>query len=426
MASPRQYPPYGYDNPYETYEQVEPGIWEGQAPPYQTGGTAGPAVPPGTPPPATPPPAPPSLAYKPRYEGFEASKLGTGHGAKSPKYAFGDAVASGQYGYDAGAQLLKDLQSGKWGGGDLWKDWTYSGDKFRYGGKELADAWDGVDEVDFVRNFSQGADFDPEKAAFWWGVSSPKDRAAAIGGGGGGQGAGFSLPSFVPSGGGGYGGGSGGGASVGSSSSRSTPTFGNLHEEIAKLFPGGLFNQEAVTRRTSNAADALTRQRKSLGASNKALLAERGLIGSGPEGSAQESLDERLYDRFANEVNSIYANESELSDQRMMEALQIAAGLSADEARAAIDSFRAQSDRDLGFGNLALGNKRADQDFSLGSGRLALDNTLGINNYNLGLAKFGLDRDYTQWQMENGGLDQLIALIQQLYQGANTSAGGHV
>jgi hypothetical protein len=48
--------------------------------------------------------------------------------------------------------------------------------------------------------------------------------------------------------------------------------------------------------------------------------------------------------------------------------------------------------RDLGMGQLALGNKQADQGFTLGQGNLALGQTQAANAYNLGLGNLDLGK----------------------------------
>jgi hypothetical protein len=182
-----------------------------------------------------------------------------------------------------------------------------------------------------------------------------------------------------------------GGSGGGSSSSGPGFTNDSLKNALAGLFPNGAFNQGVVNQRLDSARDTLNRQRKSSTASNQAALANRGLIGDGPEQSAQNRLDERLFDSFTNAAGDIYADESENADSRMMQALQIAAGMTAEEAENAISWFRAQTDRNLGEGNLALGGRRLDLDRVVGEGNLALGNYRAQSDYDLGLRRDDLD-----------------------------------
>lgn len=186
----------------------------------------------------------------------------------------------------------------------------------------------------------------------------------------------------------------------------------DLVAALKGLFPGGGFNQDIVNRRTDSARDQLNRYRQSQTASNRASLANRGLIGSGPEITAQNRLETDIADRFSNALNDIYANESSNADARMMQALGLFGGLGTDQARLGLD-------RELGLGRL-------DLDRMLGTGGLALQNLGLANDYNINLGRLGLDRDRLQYEIENGNIDQLIQLITQLLAGANSSAGGYI
>jgi hypothetical protein len=195
----------------------------------------------------------------------------------------------------------------------------------------------------------------------------------------------------------------------------STPTpaqspFSNpdLMAQLQAIFGNaGNFNEDIVNRRTENAGAALRRSANSRKANNMAYLAERGLVGDGPEGSMVGRVDESIANQYADAVSGIYADESAAADQRMMEALSLATGMST-----------ADADR-------ALGYFRANNDYTLGQGNLALQNSIASNNYNLGLGNFGLDRDRLMHDIDSGNVDQLIELLKLYLGGAQTSAGGH-
>jgi len=229
--------------------------------------------------------------------------------------------------------------------------------------------------------------------------------------------------------------------------------------QLKGLFPGGMFNQGIVNQRTDIARDALNRYRNQQNATNRAALANRGLLGSGPEATAQNLNEENIGGMFQNAVSGIQANESEAADRRMMQALQLATGLTADQAGLMLDSWKAQSGNNLGYGQLALGNRNADIESqlgnrgydvqsqlgnrnadissqlgnrnaditnSLGLGNLALGNLSATNSYNLGLGDYGLNRDRLGYDMEHGDTQQLIDILGQLYGGATTASGGYV
>jgi hypothetical protein len=197
-----------------------------------------------------------------------------------------------------------------------------------------------------------------------------------------------------------------------------TGGFGDLKGTLSSLLnSGGNFNQAAVNRRVSNAADTLNRNRQSQLRTNQAMLADRGLIGSGPEASAMTSLESLLGDTYNTAVNDIYANESQQADQRLMTALQIAAGLTTQEAQQAIDWFKAQADLSLGQGQLALGNRNADITNTLGLGNLALGNSQNANNYALGQGRLDLDWASLDQATKNQLLDQYLNAANQARSG---------
>jgi hypothetical protein len=226
------------------------------------------------------------------------------------------------------------------------------------------------------------------------------------------------------------------GPSSGGTGAGSGPSQPGLIDSLKGLFPGGLFNQSIVNSRVDNARDALNAQRQSTLKNNNAYLAERGLAGSGPEGSAAQNMDQRLNQNFNSAYNDIYANESQNADQRMMQGLQMATGMTEQQAQLMVDQFRAQSEHDLGFANVDARNRETDANYNLGQGNLNLSQILGMgnlgiqnmngqNNYNLGLANFGLNRDALQNQIGKDQFDQLIKLLQGLTDQSNISSGGY-
>lgn len=175
---------------------------------------------------------------------------------------------------------------------------------------------------------------------------------------------------------------------------------------LERLFSTGGFNQGIVDRRVESANESLQRQRMSRDKSNRAALASRGILGegpghqSGPELTALSRLDSDIAGQFGGAVRDIYADESANADQRMMQALQTAAGLTAQEAQMIIDQFRAETER------TSVGNQ-----FELGKGNLALGNMRGVNDYNLALGRLGLDRDRTLAELENADWDRLVEIL---------------
>jgi hypothetical protein len=332
------------------------------------------------------------------FGGFAQEKMNREHAAESPKYAFQQVFQN--YGYDQAGDAFKDLQ---WQYPDFFKDWSFNGvDKINYTGSDLPDVFGGVRDFDILENATGGGD----KRWAWQDMTGAGEMAAQQAIGGGGQ---FN---FGGAGGGGFGGSSG--------SSFSGPQFGGeVMAQLRGLFPDGAYNEDIVNRRTEMARENLQRHNKSRMATNRAALADRGLIGSGPEQTEAFNREENIADSYSQAASGIFADESENADNRMMQALQIAAGLTSEEARLIVDQFRAQTERDLGHGKLALDDK-------LGSGNLALGNMRAVNDYNMGLANYGLGRDRLLYDMEQGDLGAMLQILQMYMGGAQGSAGGFV
>jgi hypothetical protein len=372
------------------------------------GGTAGPG-------PSTEPPPPAAPKKYGAIQGFDFGKLSgvTPHDSDT-KYS--DAVRGFSNFLGEGGHV------GRGDMGDLTKWWTGQGHQGHAVGDDKFDFGDGQGPIDIINSkgevwFQNGDDRFGTPGGNQGSVQSGNAAALGIGGGAG------------------VSGGAGGG-----SSSRSTGNFDGLKEALAGLFPNGNFNQDVVNRRVDNVRGALSGARKSRLQTNQALLADRGLIGSGPEMTAYKNMDEDLFNQEISGVNDAYAHESDAADSRMMQALQIAAGMTADEAAQAVNWFRAQNDAtrnandfSLGQGQLALGNRNtdlgyynSDHDFSLGQGRLAIDNMNGVNTANLGMGRLGLDRDALQHAIQSGDMDRLIEILKLQQGGASTSAGGYL
>jgi hypothetical protein len=404
FQNPVLYADQGYD-PYDG---------QGGAPTQNAGlpgGTAGPG-------PSTEPPPPAAPKKYGAIQGFDFGKLSgvTPHDSDA-KYS--DSVRGFSNFLGEGGQVSRGNL------GDLEKFWAGQGHQGHAVGDDKFDFGDGQGPIDIINS----------KGEIWF--QNGDDRF-----GGGGQ-AGPSVQSgnaaALGMGGGGSVGGSAGG---GSSSNSSKPGFdsASLKEALAGLFPNGNFNQNTVNRRVDNVRGSLESARKSRLQTNQALLADRGLIGSGPEMTAYKNMDEDLFNQEIQGTNDAYAHESDAADSRMMQALQIAAGMTADEAAQAVNWFRAQNDATrnsndfaLGQGQLALGNRNtdlgyynSDHDFSLGQGRLAIDNMNGVNTANLGMGRLALDRDALQHAIQSGDMDRLIEILRIQQGGASTSAGGYL
>lgn len=278
------------------------------------------------------------------------------------------------------------------GGRDAWMSGKYGltedgirqwNDEFgllrNYNGGDVGELANGGGLIDLLEAFKSG---NPTRATW---TAAGGNGPNGNGGGGGGQGG--------PGGPAGPGGGGKGGL-----------FDPDVMDQLKKLFPDGAFNMDLTKRRTDVARDQLNSFSKSRNASNRAQLADRGLLGSGAEMTAQNSAESDIADKFSQAASSIYGDESQRADSRMMQALQMAAGLTESEAQMLIDQ--------------TLGNRKMDIERELGLGNIGVQRELGLGNLGLGWGRLNLDQN-------QGDIDALIKLLGQLYGGADTSAGGY-
>jgi hypothetical protein len=418
-------------NPYASTDNLQHAVPSGYADagydPYQ--GNGGVPTAPGVPPPAAT--APPGLPPPPE----------TPHPAPAPKkYAaiqgFDLGKIDGSKPFDSGSKYSDSLrgfsnflgEGGHVGRGemsDLEKWWSAQGHQGGHAvGDDKFDFGDGQGPIDIINS----------KGDIWF--QNGDDRF----GGGGGAGGGEFPPMPFPQG----GGNSGGGGSASSSSSRSMPDMGSVMSMLQGIMNnGGNFNEGAVGRRLDSVRGSLERQRKSMEASDRAIMGERGLLGSGAEKTNSANIFQDIGDSFDNSLQGIYADEADRADSRMIQALQMATGMSEEEARNAVsmagidsnerlghernanDASRNANDFFLGNRNADLGFLNSNRDFTLGQANTAIANNNSVNGWNQFVTQNGLDRDRLAFDIQHGNNQSLIDLINQYLSGANISAGGH-
>jgi hypothetical protein len=225
----------------------------------------------------------------------------------------------------------------------------------------------------------------------------------------------------------------GGGNGGGGNSRSSDPNA--IMQQMMKMWSGG-FNQDLVNQRVNSASDTLNRFQKSRMSANNAALANRGLIGSGPQASAMNRTETDIADMFRQEVGDIYGDESQRTDARMMEALGMAGdydlglqGAQLGRDRLSLDdrlgSGTLDLQRMLGMGNLDLGRQRLGLDETLGVGRLGIDNMNAENNYNLGLGRLGIDQAELEDAIASGSEERMIEILKIMMAGTNQASNGY-
>lgn len=175
---------------------------------------------------------------------------------------------------------------------------------------------------------------------------------------------------------------------------------GDLWPYIQDILGGG-FNANRVDQLASAAQDRLGRFKTQTLAEDRAILADRGLAGSGAEVSALTNLDAQLGGEFSSILREIMADEGSQSSNRIIAALGSGTDLSTNELRSAVQ-------RELGLGQLGLGYYTADQDYSLGIGNL------------------GLGRDQLANAIRQGDMGSIIAILQVLMGQNQTNNEGYI
>ncbi len=181
----------------------------------------------------------------------------------------------------------------------------------------------------------------------------------------------------------------------------------------------GSFNQKRADSRVESARESLEGARKSETDSIMAMLAERGTYSpsGGPSTTALSGLEGDLNRTLATTVRDIYSDEGQSADERTIRALEMAGALSSDDADRLLDQFRAETDRNVGMGQLDLGRERNAIDRTLGEGNLALGrDRLGLEG---ALGFGGLDLDRLRANMQNNQFFGDLGLRQDQF-GADT------
>lgn len=244
-------------------------------------------------------------------------------------------------------------------------------------------------------------------------------------------------------GGGGYSGGGGAGGGVPAPQTGSGSGGLDINGILQSILTGDM-NQDVLSKRLESARDTMERTRTSEMDSLGAILADRGLIGSGSEIEGLSNLSDQLYDTYASTTRDIYADEASRADDRFIQSLSLATGLSIEDAKRAVDWYNAETSRDVGMGRLSLdaqlGNRELDLNEMLGlgnldiaRGRLGLDSSLGFGRLGLDelglnlqnnqfLADYGLRRD--QYLNDSGNTDDILSIIQAMLSAGGITAGG--
>lgn len=194
----------------------------------------------------------------------------------------------------------------------------------------------------------------------------------------------------------------------------STGFGGDVQRALSGLMErGGELPADQVARRFESARELLDKGRRTMINDARGDLASRNLLSEpgipqGAEIGAIDRITDKLAPEFSRALRDIYADESAKSDARMMTALQMATGFSTDQARNLLAGIGEGTARQSALADLALRE---------------LQTNMAWNQF---LAQFGLERDKVMYDIQNGGIDQLMPLLQAFMQLGGMANAGYV
>lgn len=191
-----------------------------------------------------------------------------------------------------------------------------------------------------------------------------------------------------------------------------TPYSQSIETTLADLISrGGL--SPATERQLIGARDAEAGAFSGQLNDARAALAARGLgsvpgAGQGPEVTAIGRISDSLAPVYASAVSDIESHAIDVGNDSVMQALQMATGMSAQDTNAILNAIGTGTARQTALSNIAL---------------QTLDRNIEWNKF---LAEFGLERDQIAEQLAQGRITSLVPLLQMFLQLAGQSAQGYI
>lgn len=196
---------------------------------------------------------------------------------------------------------------------------------------------------------------------------------------------------------------------IGAGGGPTTEFGGQTQDAISRLLDrGGAFDENILGRRLESSIEGLNTLESSRINNLEARLADRGLIGSGPQKGGLEGIARDIAGIGATEFRNIIAAEQEQANQRFNTGASLAAGLTAQQPQNLLDATGQGTGRQDILSRIALDTLRNQQDFAETVGR------------------FGLDRDLARNQIEDQRLGQIAGLINSLFNVPQIARGGFI
>ena len=172
-------------------------------------------------------------------------------------------------------------------------------------------------------------------------------------------------------------------------------------------------NEDRLTKRRLQATETSQLAQQGLMEQVRAQLADRGTIGlpgapQGPETAGARRVAERVAVPFSQALRDIDIRESELTDEREINALQLATGWSSAQATRVLQAAAAGTDRQRILSDIALGT---------------LDRNMAWNQF---LAQFGLEREKFMQDVRMGNMANLSGILSQFQQFLSQLRGGYI
>lgn len=171
---------------------------------------------------------------------------------------------------------------------------------------------------------------------------------------------------------------------------------------------GGGMNEDIINARMESAREHAERWRKGQMDTLQAGLADRGLMGSGPERTGMERIGLEMEGIGATALRDIFADQTGSADERFMNAIKMGMDGSQANNRTLLDTLGAANNRQMGLSQVALASLAQNME------------------WNQFLAEFGLDRDRVMEEMQNGRIEAIMPLLQMFIQLAGQARGGYV
>ncbi len=378
-------------------------------------------------------------------EGYDLDKMQNGQ--DSPKYQIGRALSNFDYTQGITPEVIAALQA--LGLGDVMQ---LSKDKIQFTGN-VDPRFEGYTTIDLLRGangpggpqaWQYGLDLPDETGGDTSGFSVPPLssllQGLSIQGGGGGQSGYQAQQSASQSPGPGWVRLASGdwvpsdnplangakwveqGAGTGGSSSTKPYMGDDIRATIQELLQaGGQFNSRIMDLRTEGLREDLERSRAVETDTLDAVLADRGLTGSGADIAARTNMGERIGSANATALRDLTVSESQAASDRMMQALVTGAGMTISDAQQAVDWFNAQTGREVGQGNVANAARANQIDELLGLGNLGLGQATLASNDALGRGSLGLQAQLGLGNQQIAWLEMMARILGQ--QSAQTPAG---